>query len=101
MSVQISNLREVANFGYLLEEVGGQITAVYGSSHPEAPCIRLHQFVTANGRIFVPRGTRGCVVKIDEPDQKGLTCDIFRVVWDHPHLWGRVIQTKFKDLILS
>ena len=60
--------------------------------------LRLNDEVVANGRIFVPKGTRGKVTKILQPYSRSYTSDIICVDF---HDGKGLCSMKFKDLDLE
>lgn len=82
---------------------GFEITKDYGDRIISVVCgingfgreVKLGQRVYSNGRILVPEGVLGIIVKINEPDCEGRTTNIFDVWFeDHDH----TTSMKIKDL---
>lgn len=72
----------------LTKDDGGRIISAEHSGRE----VKLGQKVFSNGRIFVPDGTIGIVVKIHEPGD-GLTSNIFDV-WFEGSLDSSLMKTK-------
>lgn len=75
------------SFG-LIKNDGGQIVSATYSGRE----IKLGQKVRSNGRILVPNGTVGIVVRIHEPGD-GLTSNIFEV-WFEGEPSATLMKTK-------
>ncbi|MFA6428520.1 MAG: hypothetical protein WCW02_03165 [Candidatus Buchananbacteria bacterium] len=60
--------------------------------------IKRGQKVQSNGRIFTPNGTPGKIVRIHNPEGKGLTSDVLEVKFRG---YKNTYMMKSKDLILN
>lgn len=83
-------METVKTSGYTLEKEDERFISVSWGVRK----IKLGDTVISNGRIFVPKGIKGVVVRIFEPFTRELSTDVIAVQWE-----GREDENfmKFKD----